>query len=188
MCVCNAPGFIPYRHPSVISSNGKGVAKGATVSVYVVVDAHTRELHRFDTDRDRLGKVSSNQTILTLKEMDVVPSGYEWDPKRETFLPARSHETVTTLLVWDFLGRFSMTERMRLQRALSEHPDEDVRTCLQLIMWDWQNAPQQTIDRASSRIQEGIAYLAGVTFGKTPLLDPLRVAEIIGADALTVVE
>lgn len=120
--------------------------------------------------------------------VDFTP-GWEWDAVARAFVAPPAPEPpvitpVTTLTVLQFKGRFTLAERLRIERATAEHTDGDTRALLRIIEKDLESAQNKIVDRADPRTQYGVSVMNTIIFEGAPLLTSERVLAIIGADAL----
>ena len=108
---------------------------------------------------------------------------HDWDDVAADWVP-KVVPAQTRLTVLQFKGRFTQAERDLIEIATVEHPDRTVRARLRMLDKDLESAAEKIIDRRDQRTQMGVAMLGQIVFEGSPLLSSLRVAEIIGADAL----
>jgi hypothetical protein len=118
-----------------------------------------------------------------LPEGGVAFSSHDWDAAAADWVPHVATAD-TRLTVLQFKGRFTQAERDLIEIATVEHPDRTVRARLRMLDKDLESVAEKIVDRRDARTQIGIGMLAQITFEGVALLEPGRVAEIIGADAL----
>lgn len=152
---------------------------------YCNVHAVTGALHADAETEAGLPPLGSAETRVVV---DFGP-GWEWDALARAFVAPPTQEPtvarpITTLTVLQFKGRFTLAERLRIERATVEHEDADARALLRLIDKDLESTQNKIVDRADLRTQWGVQQLATISFAGAPLLTGERALAIIGADAL----
>jgi len=106
---------------------------------------------------------------------DVPPAPYVWNPALANFAIPQTPVKVSRL---DFQWRYTLAEQVAIERAMSEHPDPDVRATLAILDKSLTRVTEESgVNEADLRTASGVQYHAAVG-----LIAPARVVEILGYD------